>query len=242
MPLLNLSAKRSVDMFVDVYGYPVGIFEPFSENQVSQIRHKVNDFFRREENKSVLKNVNWNANCLTTAPDGHGKEMMGERPYDDEITSAVHRCMSEYQRELGLNLDVSLYRCKHDNCKECTPDIWLNVYRKGHFQEAHWHHGDNTGCVLGFVYFVQYDPNRDGRFTFLNPAPDLKVVGLDECPAFKREFAPDVREGSLMIFPAFMVHRVSEQNNDERERITLAGNYFARHIVDDVRDVRGGLV
>jgi len=96
---------------------------------------------------------------------------------------------------------------------------------------------DNTGCVFGFVYFVQYDPNRDGRFTFLNPAPE---VGMDECPAFKREFAPEVREGSLMIFPAFMVHRVSEQNDDERERITLAGNYFARHVVDDVRDVRSG--
>jgi hypothetical protein len=38
-----------------------------------------------------------------------------------------------------------------------------------------------------------------------------------------------VREGSLMIFPAFMLHRVSEQENDERERITFAGNYYARY-------------
>jgi hypothetical protein len=217
-------------MFVDVYGYPVGIFEPFSRDQVSQIRHKINDFFKREENKSVLKNVHWNANCLTTAPDGHGKGMIGEKAHDDEILSAVNRCMSEYQSKLGLSLDVSMYRCKRDDCKEgCPPDIWLNVYRKGDSQEAHWHHGEDTGCVFGFVYFVQYDPERDGRFMFLNPAPDLKVVGLEECPAFQREFAPSVREGSLMIFPAFMLHRVSEQENDERERITFAGNYYARY-------------
>lgn len=213
---------------MDVYGYPIGIFEPFTQEQVSKIREEIQAYFHSDENP-ILESVKWNANCLTSSPDGHGREDMPRHQAYHGYTPLIEtvcKCFREYLSNLGLEeLQPSMYRCGKQECDECVRDVWFNVYRKGHSQEPHWHHGDDTGCAFGFVYFAQYDPEKDGKFIFLNPAPDLKIPGLEKCPAFEREFAPDVKEGTLMFFPAFMVHRVSEQLRDE-ERITFTGNFF----------------
>ena len=221
---------------IDVFGYPVGIIEPFTPSDVLDIQRDVDAFIRdkkRGEGVTILETTHWNANCLTSAPDGYGKkddEDVGEEhPYtrdDSIIVRAVKQCLTQYLETIGLgHLRPAMYKCGKEDCDECFKDCWINVYREGHFQETHWHHENNDGCVFGFVYFIKYDHARDGKFTFVNPAPDLNVEGLDACPAFRREFVPDVTQGTLMFFPSFMLHRVTTQPSDS-ERITMAGNFF----------------
>jgi len=214
-----------------IFGYPVGFYEPFSEERVAEIRREVNEYFKSDE-KSILKSVKWNATCLTSSPDGHGRgdEISLKQPYHAKtpFMEAIHAHMRKYLAENGLEaLNPAMFRCGDPDCEDCVRDAWFNLYRKGHYQDPHWHHGEKTGCVLGFVYFVQYDPEKDGRFIFINPAPDLRIEGLQKCPAFQKEFSPDVKEGTLMIFPAFMVHRVTKQVSNH-ERITFAGNFFCK--------------
>lgn len=216
-----------------VFGYPIGIFEPFSKERVSKIREEINKYFKSDE-KAILKSVKWNANCLTSSPDGHGRgnEIDLHQPYhaDTPLLQAVVKCLGEYLAQNNLDVDKlkpSMFRCGKDDCTECVRDVWFNVYRRGHSQSPHWHHGEGTGCAFGFVYFAQYDPKKDGKFTFINPAPDLQIDALQECVAFQKEFAPVVKEGDLMIFPAFMMHRVTKQMSNH-ERITMAGNFFCK--------------
>lgn len=224
-------------MIIDVFGYPVGIFEPFTREQVSNIRNEMDEYLSEEVGKTILETKSWNANCLTSAPDGHGQEgkdeMHSYEKNDSVVIRAVEDTLHKYLEEIGLNDSIQhpvMFKCAEANCKGCSRDCWVNVYREGHNQDMHWHHGERTGCVFGFVYFLKYDSQKDAKFIFVNPAPDIHVPGFDTCPAFQREFIPEVREGVLMFFPSFMLHRVSTQ--EIGERITIAGNFFCKAHVD----------
>lgn len=218
-----------------VFGFPVGIFKPFTSEQVLKIREELSEYCTQESGKSILTTEHWNANCLTSAPDGWGKDdVVGKKhPYQEDtlLVRTVEKTFREYLDANGLGeLNPVMYKCGKSGCQECPRDCWINVYRDGHFQETHWHHGEKTGCVFGFVYFAKYDRDTDGRFTFVSPAPDLQVPGMCACPAFQREYQPEVTEGAIMFFPAFMLHRVTTQL--QGERITLAGNFFCQPTVD----------
>lgn len=213
-----------------VYGYPIATFEPFTRHEIDDIRHKI----KSDELAPLLQSVGWNANCLTTSTHGQGDDREDDvrQCFAEKgtlIMQTVHACLKEFLDAIGIrDMQPSMHKCGKLACGDdkCSPDCWINVYREGHFQETHWHHGEDVRCVFGFVYFVQYDKERDGKFTFVNPAPDLKVPGLDACEAFRREFVPDVNEGTILIFPSFMLHNVSVQTSGER--ITIAGNFFVR--------------
>lgn len=211
----------------DVYGYPTAICEPFSPTESQTVKEDIEHLVY--VGKSVLKSESWNANCLTSSPNASGdRNTTNQNILDDKtfLIQTIETCFREYMKQIGLfdHIDPFMYKCGKPSCKDCARDCWINVYREGHAQETHWHHGQDTGCVFGFVYFCKYDHVRDGKFTFVNPAPDLKVPGMEACPAFRREFAPDVREGSLLFFPAFLLHYVTTQISGER--ITIAGNFY----------------
>lgn len=225
-------------MIVDIYGFPVGIFEPFTSEEVSNIRTHMDALVLQEVGKSVLETKDWNAKCLTSAPNGHGEdaidvekdEIMKTYLTDDSVVvRAVEDTLRTYLSDIGVHDAIgrpTMYKCGDAACAHCFRDIWVNVYREGHSQDMHWHHDENKGCVFGFVYFVKYDPDVDAKFIFVNPAPEIPVPGMEACPAFRREFTPNVREGTLMFFPSFMLHRVSTQVSGER--ITVAGNFYCK--------------
>jgi hypothetical protein len=227
-------------MITNVFGYPVGIFEPFTPEEVSKIRNEMGEYLQQEVGQSVLKSTDWNANCLTSSPDGHGFEHKNRHPFiknDSVIIQTIQDTLTEYLCKLGLKDSIQqpvMFRCGNVDCTGCERDCWVNVYREGHNQEMHWHHGEGDGkdvaeCVFGFVYFLKYDPEKDAKFIYVNPAPNIPVPGFDKCPAFQRETILDVKEGTLMFFPSFMLHRVSTQGSGER--ITIAGNFFCKSYV-----------
>lgn len=108
--------------------------------------------------------------------------------------------------------------------------MWMNLYNKGSWQELHHHSTPFNN--LSFVYFVNFDPQRDGQFFFLNERSNhYSAAGLHT--VFKlaenlqiAELTPfPVEEGDIIIFPSHMRHGVTMQRQDT-SRCTLAGNLF----------------
>ena len=107
---------------------------------------------------------------------------------------------------------------------------WYNAYTGDQFQEKH----DHIGAKLSGVYFVQYDPEVHAQFSFINPLDQLLTATYPElmmsegkCPLFDAEHVPEVEQGSLIIFPSFLVHKVSRSNeNYTNPRITFSFNIY----------------
>tara|TARA_B100001094_G_scaffold88899_1_gene84996 strand:- start:1672 stop:2277 length:606 start_codon:yes stop_codon:yes gene_type:complete len=104
-------------------------------------------------------------------------------------------------------------------------ESWLNYYTGGQNQEEHDHlPGFYSGC-----HFVKFNPDIHKSTRFVNPLYSLysyqyKDIDLEEVPEFSsHHWFPDVKEGDIIIFPAWLKHLVLSQETTEH-RITLAFN------------------
>lgn len=85
---------------------------------------------------------------------------------------------------------------------------WMNLYKKGYYQEMHMHVPDDLVCVFfmnsgnDFSKFYFYDRNTDVPFIWTKIA-DLKL----------RHFV-EYERGDIIFFPAHMLHGVSKHNSD----------------------------
>jgi uncharacterized protein (TIGR02466 family) len=100
-------------------------------------------------------------------------------------------------------------------------ESWLNIYKKGDYQEYH-HHANSTYSA---VYFLK--SNKEcAKIFFENPIePEMlpiRDIEKENEMTFKRcHFEPI--ENSLLIFRSYMKHMVEQQKSDF-ERITIAIN------------------
>ncbi len=99
---------------------------------------------------------------------------------------------------------------------------WINVYRTHDYSMAHTH----RRATASMVYFLDLgdDDHRDemsGRFYFADPR--MKRCCQHKDGFMSHVFAPEVSEGTLMMFPGWMVHLVSPYYG-QRPRITFAWN------------------
>lgn len=106
--------------------------------------------------------------------------------------------------------------------------LWMNLYNKGAWQELHHH--STPANNISFVYFLNYNPDSDGQFFFLNErSSHYSASGLHN--VFKlaenlniAELVPiPVQDGDVILFPSQLRHGVTMQRHDTN-RCTLAGN------------------
>jgi uncharacterized protein (TIGR02466 family) len=106
--------------------------------------------------------------------------------------------------------------------------LWMNLYNKGAWQELHHH--STPFSNISFVYFVNFNPQTDGNFFFLNERSNhYSASGLHS--VFKlaenlniAEMLPlQVNDGDVILFPSQLRHGVTMQRHDTN-RCTLAGN------------------
>lgn len=106
-------------------------------------------------------------------------------------------------------------------------EAWLNVYHEGDSQEVHTHcGGDNT--AFSCAYFMQYDPEVDGRFCFYNPNQDMHMGNFSRYYPSTNTWFPDVKEGDIIIFPSSTHHQVTPQKCSEMARITVSANFVLK--------------
>jgi len=100
---------------------------------------------------------------------------------------------------------------------------WASVSRKHEYLAGHSH----DDCIASVVYMLEPGNGKnenglDGRFAIIDP----RVPGCCniEEERVTMEVAPDMKPGSMIIFPSELVHHVHPYTGDE-PRITLAWNF-----------------
>jgi len=103
-------------------------------------------------------------------------------------------------------------------------EAWINVYHQGDSQEVHTHcGGDNT--AFSCAYFMQYDPEKDGKFLFYDPNQDMHHGHFTRHYPATNTWFPDVKEGDIIIFPSYLHHQVAPQGDNPQARITVSANF-----------------
>lgn len=186
------------------------------------------DFFfvKQLPNHEELKKYIFEKELLLTKP----KDWVGEvevtrekmhnsdfQPILQTVASTASECFQDYclKKEISISF---------------PPDcVWLNKYSQGMWQEYHTH---SQRCHnFSFVYFVEYDPEKDGKFLLWNSRYEpYALSGISEVIDMGKlmidQFVRlDVKEGDLIIFPCFYMHAVTAQNIT-KHRYTIAGNFL----------------
>lgn len=97
-------------------------------------------------------------------------------------------------------------------------ESWSTIYRDGSFTMPH-SHPRNIGSVLYMLEPGDTSDEISGRFRFVDPRLDVccqTEKGFMTTPA-----APDIKPGTMIIFPSQVVHMVTPYKGD-RPRITMS--------------------
>lgn len=79
-------------------------------------------------------------------------------------------------------------------------ELWFQQYNKNDIHN--WHaHGSNFTCV----YYLELDEN----------SPKTELIE----PFSNKKFCPDIKEGSIIVFPSYVMHRAPKIENEVRKTI-----------------------
>ena len=108
-------------------------------------------------------------------------------------------------------------------------EMWLNAYKRNQSQEIHEH----TPGQFAAIHYIEFDQNEHLPTVFINP---YRQVAISNAPPFinsdpnlipptwTAQSFVKVKEGNLLIFPAFLEHKVPRQKTDKL-RVTLSFNF-----------------
>ncbi len=118
-----------------------------------------------------------------------------------------------------------------DTLRLAVWEAWININPKGAFNYSHNH----PGAVFSCVYYVKSEPDM-GNIVFRTPnimqpftITGEMVTSYDTFTMDEMEIAP--RTGSLLIFPAWLVHFV-RPNESDQDRISIALNCVLKKNMD----------
>jgi len=129
----------------------------------------------------------------------------------------------KFSKQLNLNLHTyNLYQ------------TWYNYYLSGYNQEFHDHVSPDKSDIYSMIYFLKIDDdhpkvtfyNYTNYHIFYNSKPKVKdIYNLDNInhSIVGMYWDLNVKEGDLIIFPAYMPHGVFVQKTDN-PRITISSN------------------
>lgn len=138
------------------------------------------------------------------------------KDYDfDPITDFVNDKVKEYCTTLGWKLESLNPIPRHP---------WFNIYRKGDYQDYHYH----SNTLFTAVYFLSANPTIGAKLFVKSPITDCLAPSIAEHQWENDDrvfYAPD--PGKLIIMRGYVEHAV-EQHGDDQPRISLVYNYRAK--------------
>lgn len=104
---------------------------------------------------------------------------------------------------------------------ELVADGWINVNPRGGYNAPH----DHVGAFWSGCYYVQVpdDEGQGGAIEFLSPHKPLPGREYIKAPITADKVCVRPKPGTVLIFPASMVHWV-HPNDNQQERVTIAFN------------------
>ena len=110
--------------------------------------------------------------------------------YADVVTRSVSECLDGFRAWIGDDLAID--------------SMWFETSLRGNYHAAHNHGSLGYSAVL----FVDYDPAVHRPTRFLAPFHNFHTGGLME------HVPDDVDEGTLLIFPAAVIHDTQINQSD----------------------------
>ena len=105
---------------------------------------------------------------------------------------------------------------------ELVADGWINVNPTGGYNSPH----DHVGAFWSGCYYVQVPDDAEGQggaIEFLSPHKPLPGKALIKAPITADKVSIRPKAGTVLIFPASMVHWV-HPNDSDQDRVTIAFN------------------
>ena len=144
------------------------------------------------------------------------KGYQSQHMYGEEKETVIRPVLSKILKESVCNiLDAELTLMIY----------WININGKGAYNKRHNH----PGSAFSGVYYVEC-PKNCGQIIFHNPHG---FTAFDELSAYKQDIIQngyqhqaigiDPKAGTLILFPAYLMHGVQENESDE-ERISISFN------------------
>ena len=140
------------------------------------------------------------------------------KPFDlkDDIPNKFYSHINSYIKDV-----FNKYGWEYIDTKVVCTSMWAIINKKGNFNIEHTHPNN----YLSAAYYVKA-PEKAGRFVIENPLS----VARHSYPAHatKTEYnikaaALDIEEGDLLLFPAYLPHKVNE-NKSDKDRIVISFN------------------
>ena len=140
--------------------------------------------------------------------------------------------LSSLKTEIDKAFEIYLYEFlmyeKNQNFSFTHETSWVNLHHKDDYSPIHNH----QNSMYSFVFFVDVDENSgdivfsSGRnSTFSYSAFDIPVSSYNVFNSHEFRLTP--KNNMIIIFPSHVPHYVTI-NKSEKERYTIAGNYFFR--------------
>ena len=109
-------------------------------------------------------------------------------------------------------------------------DMWFNYYSNGEYQEAHSHVQPDMFAQrahFSCIHYLKFDPEVHQPTVFSDPLAMLRLTNSIELDSnnYSDKYEPQVREGSIIMFPPYLEHYVPKSNpTPDNPRITVAFN------------------
>lgn len=117
----------------------------------------------------------------------------------------VCNCLSEY---------LKIFSARTNNTDWIVGDMWYQQSKRNQRHEVH-NHG-STG--FSAIWYLEFDSSFHKPTTFTAPFPDALTGNL-------LQGSPNVMEGSLFIFPSFILHEQEESKTDVRRTVVSFNLY-----------------
>ena len=109
-------------------------------------------------------------------------------------------------------------------------DMWFNYYSNGEYQESHTHIQPDMFVErthFSCIHYLKFDPEVHQPTVFCDPLAIIRRTNSIELDSnnYNERYEPQVREGSIIMFPPYLEHYVPKSNpTPDNPRITVAFN------------------
>ena len=117
--------------------------------------------------------------------------------------------------------------------------MWFNYYSNGEYQEQH-HHIDrgavmNDKAHFSCIHYLKFNENIHEPAIFVDPLSLIRSHSIEiDSNNYNERYVPNVREGSLLMFPSYLEHYVRKNApTPDDPRVTIAFNIILTKYGDD---------
>ena len=197
-------------------------FEIFKFFPEPVFKYKLKDF--KNLNKDLVKYI-----YELQGEDSNGLERSNKggwhsKNFDLTVKSSIQKKFIIKVQEYILNVFQSCgWKTENQNIR--ITEMWAIINKRDNFNVLHTH----PNCYLSAAYYVKA-PKKCGRFQVENPniAKKHSYPEINIRNELNTEGAAiDIDEGDLLIFPAYLPHKVGKNESDE-DRIVISFNIDIR--------------